>query len=90
MGKIVKTLQAGYAQLRKASEESNKRLNLAFEEKRHSRRDKYCLYQDINKLFNVYNNMQPQPQAHVLDNPYPQDEIKPDGMLMNKERSPSQ
>ncbi|MBW0508743.1 hypothetical protein O181_048458 [Austropuccinia psidii MF-1] len=34
--------------------------------------------------------MKPQPQGHVMDNPYHQDDIKPDAMLMNKERSPSQ
>ncbi|MBW0542675.1 hypothetical protein O181_082390 [Austropuccinia psidii MF-1] len=33
--------------------------------------------------------MKPQPQGHVMDNPYHQDEIKPDAMLMNKARSPS-
>ncbi|MBW0564539.1 hypothetical protein O181_104254 [Austropuccinia psidii MF-1] len=34
--------------------------------------------------------MKPQPQGHVMDNPYQQDDIKPDAMLMNKERSESQ
>ncbi|MBW0545141.1 hypothetical protein O181_084856 [Austropuccinia psidii MF-1] len=34
--------------------------------------------------------MNPQPQGHVMDNPYHQDDIKPDAMLMNKARSPSQ
>ncbi|MBW0485523.1 hypothetical protein O181_025238 [Austropuccinia psidii MF-1] len=34
--------------------------------------------------------MKPQPQGHVMDNKYHQDEIKPDAMLMNKVRSPSQ
>ncbi|MBW0590531.1 hypothetical protein O181_130246 [Austropuccinia psidii MF-1] len=34
--------------------------------------------------------MKPQPQGHVMDNPYHQDEIKPDAMLMNKARWPSQ
>ncbi|MBW0568382.1 hypothetical protein O181_108097 [Austropuccinia psidii MF-1] len=90
MDKTVKTLQEGHAQLSKASEETNKRLNLVFEEQQHSKRDRDCLYQDINKLFNVYHSMKPQPQGHVMDNPYHQDEIKPDAMLMNKERSPSQ
>ncbi|MBW0573889.1 hypothetical protein O181_113604 [Austropuccinia psidii MF-1] len=33
--------------------------------------------------------MKPQPQGHVMDNPYHQDDINPDAMLMNKERSPS-
>ncbi|MBW0525817.1 hypothetical protein O181_065532 [Austropuccinia psidii MF-1] len=53
MDNIVKTLQEGHAQLRKASEETNKRLNIVSEEKHHSRRDRDCLDQDINKLFNV-------------------------------------
>ncbi|MBW0529276.1 hypothetical protein O181_068991 [Austropuccinia psidii MF-1] len=90
MDKIAKTLQEGHAQLRKASEETNKRLNLVFEEQHHSRRDRDCLDQDINKLFTVYHNMKPQPQGHVLDNPYQPDDIKPDAMLMSKARSPSQ
>ncbi|MBW0567042.1 hypothetical protein O181_106757 [Austropuccinia psidii MF-1] len=34
--------------------------------------------------------MKPQPQGHVMDNPYQPDDIKPDSMLMNKARSPSQ
>ncbi|MBW0582662.1 hypothetical protein O181_122377 [Austropuccinia psidii MF-1] len=34
--------------------------------------------------------MKPQPQGHVMDNLYHQDEIQPDAMLMNKARSPSQ
>ncbi|MBW0562609.1 hypothetical protein O181_102324 [Austropuccinia psidii MF-1] len=34
--------------------------------------------------------MKPQPQGHVMDNPYNQDEIKPDPMVINKARSPSQ
>ncbi|MBW0483412.1 hypothetical protein O181_023127 [Austropuccinia psidii MF-1] len=85
MDKIVKTLQEGHAQLSKASEETNKRLNLVFKEQHHSKRDRDCLDQAINKLFNVYHNMKPQPQGHVMDNPYP-----PDAMLINKARSPSQ
>ncbi|MBW0512294.1 hypothetical protein O181_052009 [Austropuccinia psidii MF-1] len=43
MDKIVKTLQEGQAQLSKASEETNKRLNLVFEEQHHSKRDRDCL-----------------------------------------------
>ncbi|MBW0547048.1 hypothetical protein O181_086763 [Austropuccinia psidii MF-1] len=88
--KIVKNLQEGHAQLRKASEETNKILNLVFEEQHHSKRDRDCLDQDINKLFNVYHIMKPQPQGHVIDNPYHQDDIKPDAILINKARSPSQ
>ncbi|MBW0487203.1 hypothetical protein O181_026918 [Austropuccinia psidii MF-1] len=34
--------------------------------------------------------MTPQPQGHVMDNPYHPDGIKPDGMLVNKARFPSQ
>ncbi|MBW0465558.1 hypothetical protein O181_005273 [Austropuccinia psidii MF-1] len=88
--KIVKTLQEGHYQLRKASEETNKRLNIVFEEQHHSKRDRDCLDQDINKLFYVYYNLKPQPQGHVMDNPYQQDDINPDAMLMNKEISPLQ
>ncbi|MBW0543189.1 hypothetical protein O181_082904 [Austropuccinia psidii MF-1] len=90
MDKIVKNLQEGHAQLSKASEETNKRLNPVFEEQHHSKRDRDCLDQGINKLFNVYHNMKPQPQGNVKDNPYQPDDIKPDGMLMNKAKSPSQ
>ncbi|MBW0524521.1 hypothetical protein O181_064236 [Austropuccinia psidii MF-1] len=90
MDKIVKTLQEGHSQLRKSLEETNKRLNLVFEEQHHHKRDRDCLNKDIKILFNVYNKMKPQPQSHVMDNPYHQEEIKPDSFLMNKERSPSQ
>ncbi|MBW0574270.1 hypothetical protein O181_113985 [Austropuccinia psidii MF-1] len=90
MDKIFKTLQEGHAQLSKASEETNRRLNLVFEEEHHSKRYRDCLYQEINKLFNVYHNMKPQPQGHVMDNPYYQDDIKPDSMLVSKAISPSQ
>ncbi|MBW0567680.1 hypothetical protein O181_107395 [Austropuccinia psidii MF-1] len=90
MDKIVKTLQEGYDQLSKACEETNKRLNLVFEEQHHSKRDSDCLDKDINKLFNFYHSMKPQPQSHILDSPYDQDDIKPDAKLMNKEREPSQ
>ncbi|MBW0588355.1 hypothetical protein O181_128070 [Austropuccinia psidii MF-1] len=89
MDKIVKTLQEGHAQLGKASEETNKRLNIVFEEQHHSKRESDCLDQDINKLFNVYHNLKPQTQVHVMDNAYHQDDIKPDAILMNKSRSPS-
>ncbi|MBW0587495.1 hypothetical protein O181_127210 [Austropuccinia psidii MF-1] len=90
MDKIVKALQEGHAKLSKASEETNKRLNLLFEEQHHSKRDRDCLYQYINKLFNVYHNMKPQPQGHVMDNPYHQEDIKPDAALVNKAISPYQ
>ncbi|MBW0527722.1 hypothetical protein O181_067437 [Austropuccinia psidii MF-1] len=90
MDKIVTNLQEGHSQLRKASEENNKRLNLVFEEQHHRKRDRDCLYQDMKKLFNVYHSMKPQPQGHVMDDTYHQDDIKPDSMLVNKARSPSQ
>ncbi|MBW0577352.1 hypothetical protein O181_117067 [Austropuccinia psidii MF-1] len=90
MDQIVKTLQEGNAQLRKASEETNKRLNIVFAEQHHSRRDRDCLDQDINFFFNVCHNIKPQPQGHVKDNPYHLDDIKPDSMLVNKAGSPSQ
>ncbi|MBW0545486.1 hypothetical protein O181_085201 [Austropuccinia psidii MF-1] len=61
MEKIVKTIQEGHSQWRKASEETNKRLNQVFEEQHHIGRDRDCLDQDINKLFNVYNTMKPPP-----------------------------
>ncbi|MBW0564742.1 hypothetical protein O181_104457 [Austropuccinia psidii MF-1] len=88
MEKIVKNLQ-GQAQLSKASEENKKRLNLVFEEQHHSKRDRDCLDQDLNKLFNVYHNMKLRPQGHVTDNPYHQDDTKPDAIFLNKARSPS-
>ncbi|MBW0527753.1 hypothetical protein O181_067468 [Austropuccinia psidii MF-1] len=34
--------------------------------------------------------MKPQPEGHVMDNPYLQDEIKPDALWVNKDRSASQ
>ncbi|MBW0508001.1 hypothetical protein O181_047716 [Austropuccinia psidii MF-1] len=34
--------------------------------------------------------MKPQPQCHVLDNPYHQEDIKPTALLDNKASSPSQ
>ncbi|MBW0495022.1 hypothetical protein O181_034737 [Austropuccinia psidii MF-1] len=49
MDKIVRTLQEGHAQVSKASEETNKRMNIVFEEQHHSRRDRDCLDQDINE-----------------------------------------
>ncbi|MBW0580264.1 hypothetical protein O181_119979 [Austropuccinia psidii MF-1] len=89
MDKTVKTLQEIHVQLSKASEETNKRLKIVFKGQHHSRRDRDCLDQYINKLFNVYHNMKPKPQGHVLDNPYYQDDIKPDAILVKKARSQS-
>ncbi|MBW0466097.1 hypothetical protein O181_005812 [Austropuccinia psidii MF-1] len=68
MEKIVKTLQEGHAQLRQSYEETNKRLNLFFVKQTHSKRDRECLDQDINKLFYFYCNLKPQPQGYVMDN----------------------
>ncbi|MBW0467224.1 hypothetical protein O181_006939 [Austropuccinia psidii MF-1] len=90
MDKVVKPLQEGHAQLRKASEETNKRLNQVFEEQHHRKRDRDCLDQDINTLVNVYHNMKPQPQGHAMDNPYHQEDIKPAAISVNKARSQSQ
>ncbi|MBW0519772.1 hypothetical protein O181_059487 [Austropuccinia psidii MF-1] len=90
MDKIFKALQEGRDRLGKASEETNKRLHIVFEEQHHSKRDRNCLDQNIKKLFNVYHSMKPQLQGHVMDNPYHQDEIKPDAILMNTARYPSQ
>ncbi|MBW0487572.1 hypothetical protein O181_027287 [Austropuccinia psidii MF-1] len=90
MEKSVKTLQEGHAQLSKASEETNKRLNQVFEEQHNCKMGRDCLDQEIKKLFNFYQNMKPEPQGHVLDHPYHQEDIKPDALLVNKERSPSQ
>ncbi|MBW0460435.1 hypothetical protein O181_000150 [Austropuccinia psidii MF-1] len=89
MYKIVYTIQEGHDQLSKATEETNKRLNQVFEEKHHCKRDRDCQDQDLKKLFHVYQNMKPQPQGHVLENPYHQEDIKPDSFLENEARSPS-
>ncbi|MBW0496863.1 hypothetical protein O181_036578 [Austropuccinia psidii MF-1] len=87
---ILKPLQEGHLQLRKAYEETNKRLNQVFEEKHHCKRDRDCLEQDLHKLLNVYQIMKPQPQGNVLDDPYHKEEIKTEALLDNKTRSPSQ
>ncbi|MBW0473700.1 hypothetical protein O181_013415 [Austropuccinia psidii MF-1] len=89
MDKNFKTLQEGHAQWRQDSEENIKRLNQVFEEQHHCKRDRDCLDQDMKKLFDVYQNMKPQPQRHILDDPY-QEDIKPDALLVNKARSPFQ
>ncbi|MBW0558259.1 hypothetical protein O181_097974 [Austropuccinia psidii MF-1] len=34
--------------------------------------------------------MKPQPQGHVMDNPHHKEDIKPDAILVNNERSPSE
>ncbi|MBW0501874.1 hypothetical protein O181_041589 [Austropuccinia psidii MF-1] len=63
MDKVIKSFQEGHASLSKASEETNKRLNLVFEEQHHSKRERDCLAQHINKLFNVSHNMKPNHKA---------------------------
>ncbi|MBW0472761.1 hypothetical protein O181_012476 [Austropuccinia psidii MF-1] len=90
MDKIFKTPQEGHPQLRNASGETNKRLNEVFNEQNHCKRDRDCLDQDLKKWLNFYQNMKPQPQGHILDNPYHQEDIKPDSFLEKKARSPSQ
>ncbi|MBW0587730.1 hypothetical protein O181_127445 [Austropuccinia psidii MF-1] len=90
MDKIVKILQEGHSQLSKASEETNKRLKQVFEEQHHCKRDRDFLDHNINKLFNVYQNMKPKQQDHILDDPYHQEDIKPDPLLVNNAMSPSQ
>ncbi|MBW0493855.1 hypothetical protein O181_033570 [Austropuccinia psidii MF-1] len=90
MDKIVKTLQKGHAQLSKASEETNEILNQVFEKQYHFKRGNDCLDQDIKQFLNVCQNMKPQPQGHVLDDPYHQENIKKGALLVNKAISPSQ
>ncbi|MBW0516371.1 hypothetical protein O181_056086 [Austropuccinia psidii MF-1] len=65
-------------------------MNIVLEEKHHSKRDRDCLDQDTDKLFNVYHNMKSQPQGHVMDNPYHQEDIKSDAILVYKPRPQSQ
>ncbi|MBW0469711.1 hypothetical protein O181_009426 [Austropuccinia psidii MF-1] len=43
----------------------------------------------MNKLFNVYQNMNSKTEGHALENPYHQEGIKPDALLVNKARAPS-
>ncbi|MBW0568110.1 hypothetical protein O181_107825 [Austropuccinia psidii MF-1] len=86
----IKAIQESCAQLSKASEETNKRLNQVFEEQHHCKMERDCLDLDISRLFNSYQNMKPQPEGHALENPYHQEDIKPDSLLVNKARSPSQ
>ncbi|MBW0540962.1 hypothetical protein O181_080677 [Austropuccinia psidii MF-1] len=86
----IKAIQESCAQLRKASEETNKRLNQVFEEQHHCKRDRDCLDQYLNKFFNVYQTLKPQPEGHALENQYHQEYIKPDALLVNKARSSSQ
>ncbi|MBW0475903.1 hypothetical protein O181_015618 [Austropuccinia psidii MF-1] len=86
----IEGIQESCAQLSKSSEETNKRLNQVFEKQHYCKRDRDFLDKDINKFLDVYQNMKHQPQAHALDYPYHQEDIKPDALLGNKARSPSQ
>ncbi|MBW0529857.1 hypothetical protein O181_069572 [Austropuccinia psidii MF-1] len=54
-----KAIQESCAQLNKASEETNKRLNQVFEEKHPCKKDRDCPDQDINKFFDVNQNITP-------------------------------
>ncbi|MBW0478022.1 hypothetical protein O181_017737 [Austropuccinia psidii MF-1] len=90
MDKIVKTLQEGHAQLSKASEEIGKILNQVFEEQHHSNRDRDFLHQDLKELLNVYQSLKPQPQGHILNDSYHQEDIKPEALFVKKARSSSQ
>ncbi|MBW0504429.1 hypothetical protein O181_044144 [Austropuccinia psidii MF-1] len=74
----------------KASEETNKTLNQVLEEQHDCKRDRELLDQDIKKLFNFCQTIKPQPQRNALDNPYHQEDSKPDPLLDNKARSLSQ
>ncbi|MBW0488203.1 hypothetical protein O181_027918 [Austropuccinia psidii MF-1] len=85
----IEAIQESCAQLSKASEETNKELNEVFEEQHPCKRDRDCLDEDLNKLLNVYQNINPQPESHGLENPYHQEDIKPAALLVNKEGSPS-
>ncbi|MBW0555203.1 hypothetical protein O181_094918 [Austropuccinia psidii MF-1] len=49
--KVVKILQEGHAQLRKASEEARRRLNQAVEEQHRCRKDRDSLDQYLKKKF---------------------------------------
>ncbi|MBW0527750.1 hypothetical protein O181_067465 [Austropuccinia psidii MF-1] len=83
----IKAIHESCSKLREAFKEINKRLNQVFEQQKHCKRDRNCMYQDKNKLFNVFQNMNPQQQGHALDNPY-QEDIKPDVLSDTSPRSP--
>ncbi|MBW0469115.1 hypothetical protein O181_008830 [Austropuccinia psidii MF-1] len=85
----MKSIQEICAKLSKLSEETKKRLTKVSEEQYHFKRDREYLDQDINKLLNIFQNMKPQPQGYTLHNTY-QVDIKPDVLLDDKPRYPSQ
>ncbi|MBW0499700.1 hypothetical protein O181_039415 [Austropuccinia psidii MF-1] len=55
---LAKNLEEGNSQLSKASVETNKILNLVFEEQHNRKRDRDCLDQEMKKI-NFYHNMKP-------------------------------
>ncbi|MBW0505413.1 hypothetical protein O181_045128 [Austropuccinia psidii MF-1] len=88
--KAIHTLQEDYTKLSKASEETKRRLNQVLEEQNHCKRDREYLDQDIGKLFSACQKIKPQTQGNLLYNPNHQEDIKPEALLQNKGRSPSQ
>ncbi|MBW0574590.1 hypothetical protein O181_114305 [Austropuccinia psidii MF-1] len=80
----IKAIQEGCSQSSQKCEENNKRLSKVFEEQHHCKRDRECLDQEINKMFNFYQSMKPQPEGHALEDPYHQEDIKPISLLVNK------
>ncbi|MBW0497402.1 hypothetical protein O181_037117 [Austropuccinia psidii MF-1] len=65
----IKAIQEICAELRKASEKTNKRLSQFFEEQYHFKGDRDLLDQDIIKWLNVCQQRKPQEQGHSFDNP---------------------
>ncbi|MBW0541132.1 hypothetical protein O181_080847 [Austropuccinia psidii MF-1] len=88
--KIINTLQEDYTKLSESSEETKRRLNQVLEMQNHCKRDREYLDKHIDKLFNVFHRIKPQKQGNFLDNSYHQEDIKPDPLLENKPRCPSQ
>ncbi|MBW0537800.1 hypothetical protein O181_077515 [Austropuccinia psidii MF-1] len=85
--KTINTLQEDYTKLSKASEETKRRLNQVLEAQNNFKRGREYLDQDIDKLFNVCQNIKHETQGNVLDNPYHQEDLKQDDFLANKPRS---
>ncbi|MBW0532314.1 hypothetical protein O181_072029 [Austropuccinia psidii MF-1] len=82
--KIVKTLPEGLAQLRKASEETIKRLNQVFEEQHHTKRDRDFLDQDINKHHYANDCTKAKKKAYAIEKvpeeEFPTEDSKSDSM----------
>ncbi|MBW0495764.1 hypothetical protein O181_035479 [Austropuccinia psidii MF-1] len=95
--KELNTLQKNYSypqedctKSSKASEETKIRLNQGLGRQNNCKRDREYLDQDIDKSFNLCQNIKPQTQGHVSGKiPYPQEDIKPNSRLDNKQRAPS-